>query len=538
MHLAGRSFCGLCFAAAIVLCIVVAPAWAAEEGGDMSPPALETAPASPEAESEGEDVEAVSASSDTAAVLEEEVASEENGLAEEEEPAVDFARMLREVEALRRFSGEEADAALEELARDRDALQASLRDLRERRERLVASVDGLQRRYNRQVTELKALEKRHREDGAGRKALEGAVRLSAAAIRDRLAKAAYTSLRPTMADDIAAIAGSAGFPSLGDVRTITDVLFSELEYADATGIRPGEVTLLDGQTVSADVLRVGGLLATARLKDGRHLFLQPAGGGRRLVAVQADIPASAIKLIEQAFTPGAAAFPVDFSEGGVFKRFIGRKGIVEHILAGGALIWPIIGLGAIAFLLGLFRYLKLSRIRFGNAGTLDRFFGLVREGRLDEARTLLGGNTSGKVPVYRVLSHMLDEWGHTGIASMEKCRDEAIMNQMTPLERGITFVAIAAAVAPLLGLLGTVTGMISTFDIITIFGNSDPKLLSGGISVALVTTELGLIAAIPLMFLHFALSKRVAALVNDMEEKGAVLIARVSAAMLGGGAAS
>ena len=91
--------------------------------------------------------------------------------------------------------------------------------------------------------------------------------------------------------------------------------------------------------------------------------------------------------------------------------------------------------------------------------------------------------------------------------------------------------AVVAAVAPLLGLLGTVTGMISTFDVITIFGNSDPKLLSGGISVALVTTELGLIVAIPLLLLHHFLSRRVDAIVNELEEEGAVLVARASASI-------
>jgi len=79
--------------------------------------------------------------------------------------------------------------------------------------------------------------------------------------------------------------------------------------------------------------------------------------------------------------------------------------------------------------------------------------------------------------------------------------------------------AVLGAVAPLLGLLGTVTGMIDTFRVITLFGTSDPKLMSGGISEALVTTELGLAVAIPIMLLHTYLSRKSDHLIGDMEAK-------------------
>ncbi|MCC8190300.1 MAG: MotA/TolQ/ExbB proton channel family protein, partial [Planctomycetes bacterium] len=372
---------------------------------------------------------------------------------------------------------------------------------------------------------------------ASRKALEGAARQAAAPVRDRLTRSLSTSQAPEMLDAATAIAASPSFPDLGEVTTLTGVLFQELKLSGTISILPDSISLPDGTTAEGRVLRVGGMLAAAAFGDGDYAFAQPVGDGRRLMTVQADVPASAVRLIEQAFTPGATAFPADFSDGGVYRRFVAGRTFWEHILAGGVLIWPIIGLGIFAFLLGLFRYLRLLLVRFGSSRVLDQFFALAREQKLDEARDLLGRQKTRRVPVYRVLTHMLDEWNEAGIASLEKCRDEAILNTMAPLERGISFVAVAAAIAPLLGLLGTVTGMISTFDVITIFGNSDPKLLSGGISVALVTTELGLIAAIPLMFLHFFLSRRVATLVNDMEEKGAVLIARVSAGGADAGAA-
>jgi len=87
------------------------------------------------------------------------------------------------------------------------------------------------------------------------------------------------------------------------------------------------------------------------------------------------------------------------------------------------------------------------------------------------------------------------------------------------VERGLSALAVLGAVAPLLGLLGTVTGMINTFRVITLFGTGDPKLMSGGISEALVTTELGLAVAIPIMLLHTYLSRRTDSIVGDMEGK-------------------
>ena len=95
---------------------------------------------------------------------------------------------------------------------------------------------------------------------------------------------------------------------------------------------------------------------------------------------------------------------------------------------------------------------------------------------------------------------------------------EAIIVEVPPLERHLAILAVGAAVSPLLGLLGTVTGMIHTFSLIAVFGSGDPRLLSGGISEALVTTEAGLAVAIPLVLLHAFLSRRVRAIADGLEK--------------------
>ena len=110
--------------------------------------------------------------------------------------------------------------------------------------------------------------------------------------------------------------------------------------------------------------------------------------------------------------------------------------------------------------------------------------------------------------------------------SLELKMEEAIVQKTSHLRKGLSTIKLLSSIAPLLGLLGTVTGMIATFQSITLFGTGDPKLMAGGISQALVTTALGLVAAIPLVFIHNFLSSKANALISIFEEQSLGLIAR------------
>ena len=107
---------------------------------------------------------------------------------------------------------------------------------------------------------------------------------------------------------------------------------------------------------------------------------------------------------------------------------------------------------------------------------------------------------------------------------MENALQETILREIPPMERFLSTLGMLAAIAPLLGLLGTVTGMINTFHVITYYGTGDPRMMSGGISEALVTTMLGLMVAIPIMFGHTLLSRRVETMIAEMEEKAVSFI--------------
>lgn len=128
-------------------------------------------------------------------------------------------------------------------------------------------------------------------------------------------------------------------------------------------------------------------------------------------------------------------------------------------------------------------------------------------------------------PLGRVLKVYENEVSAKDLETLEMKLDEAVLKELPELEKGLSIVKLLAAVAPLLGLLGTVTGMIATFQSITLFGTGDPKLMAGGISQALITTVLGLVAAIPLLFMHNILSGRSKEMIQVLDQQAAGIIA-------------
>lgn len=142
-----------------------------------------------------------------------------------------------------------------------------------------------------------------------------------------------------------------------------------------------------------------------------------------------------------------------------------------------------------------------------------------------KAQLLDPANVDTDNPLGRVLAVYRDEKTDQDLETLEMKLDEAVLKELPQLEKGLSIVKLLAAVAPLLGLLGTVTGMIATFQSITLFGTGDPKLMAGGISQALITTVLGLVAAIPLLFMHNILNGRSKEMIQVLDQQAAGIIA-------------
>ncbi|RMH36033.1 MAG: MotA/TolQ/ExbB proton channel family protein, partial [Gammaproteobacteria bacterium] len=205
-------------------------------------------------------------------------------------------------------------------------------------------------------------------------------------------------------------------------------------------------------------------------------------------------------------TSGVHALGVDPSRGALLELLIQKKSLWEQYQAGGIVGYVITGL-----------------FIFGVILTLIRLFGLMSISR--QVRAQMKSSTPGNNPLGRIMKVYLEN-KDADVENLELKLDEAILKETPKIEWGIGIVKVLAALSPMLGLLGTVTGMIGTFQAITLFGTGDPKMMAGGISTALVTTVLGLISAIPLIFLHSLLAGQSRSIIHILEEQSAGLIAQ------------
>lgn len=217
-------------------------------------------------------------------------------------------------------------------------------------------------------------------------------------------------------------------------------------------------------------------------------------------------------------------FPFDPTLGDAHKIAATRESLYEHIAKGGPVMVPILGMAAAAMLVALYKWTSMARIKSPSEGNIQMLLHAVashdKPAAVEAAARIRG-------PAGEMLS--------AGIEHIKEPRDlveevmyERILSARLNLQKFLPFIAISASSAPLLGLLGTVTGIINTFKLITVFGSGDVKTLSGGISEALITTEFGLIVAIPSLLLHAFLSRKARRITDEMEKAAVGLINQLS----------
>lgn len=272
----------------------------------------------------------------------------------------------------------------------------------------------------------------------------------------------------------------------------------------------GHFFLDDGTEVEGTLIHVGNV-ATYGISEGRGGALAPAGDDRFKVW-SASSPAVAEALAAGHAPEVLDVFLYESSQKAIDEK--SGKTLLSIVNSGGSIAWIIVGLGALAALLIVFRTFFL-RAASASTGMIAKEVGpLVKAGKRKKALAAckrLKGSTS-RVVASAVRNIEKDR------AHIEDIVSEQILHESAHLNRFGALIMVIAAVAPLLGLLGTVTGMISTFDIITEFGTGDPKLLSSGISIALVTTEVGLAVAIPALIFGNLLSGWAESIKDEMEK--------------------
>jgi biopolymer transport protein ExbB len=273
---------------------------------------------------------------------------------------------------------------------------------------------------------------------------------------------------------------------------------------------PGRFFLQDGTEVGGTIVYVGNIAAYG-VGDLGGGALAPAGGDRFKVW-SASSPETAVALAAGDAPAALDIFLFESSQNAIEEK--AGKTLLGVINSGGTIAWIIVALGSLAALLII---LRIFFLRAASASTdkVARTVGpLVKAGLRKEALAAckkLKGSTA------RVVASAVRNLDRDR-AHIEDIVSEQILHESAHLNRFGAFIIVIAAVAPLLGLLGTVTGMISTFDIITEFGTGDPKLLSSGISIALVTTEVGLAVAIPALIFGNLLSGWAESIKDEMEK--------------------
>jgi biopolymer transport protein ExbB len=202
-----------------------------------------------------------------------------------------------------------------------------------------------------------------------------------------------------------------------------------------------------------------------------------------------------------------------------------QESLLEHVSKGGPVMVPILLLAAAALVVALTKWMQILRVRTPSASRLQPLLDDLRRGDYGSA-----AGRAGKLPgptgemLRAGLEHI-----HEPKELVEEVMFEKTLETRLRLQSFLPFVAVSAAAAPLLGLLGTVTGIINTFKLITVFGTGDAQTLSSGISEALITTEFGLIVAIPSLLLHAYLSRRARRLTDGMEKTAISFLNRISA---------
>ena len=389
------------------------------------------------------------------------------------------------------------------------------RQYREERQRMLDEVsrelaqenrrsDTLSRRFDENELELGKLEEQLQVRIGNFGELFGVVRDIAGNTFGRVYNSLISAQFPDRWEGVGEIGANDELPSLEDLRLLQLALLEEMAQSAQVVRFNAEITDPSGQKLQGEVVRVGSFVL---VHDGKFLTRNSRTGALQILPRQ---PAGRFQNMAGDLgeaTSGIVKMAVDPSRGQLLGLLIQAPNLGERLQQGGYVGYTIIGMGIIGFLIAVWRLVVLQ-----GAGRRIR-----TQLRSSDPRD---NNALGRILL------VYDEHRSGNLDALALKLDEAIMREAPALERYQGIIKVFAAVAPLLGLLGTVVGMIITFQQLTLFGTGDPKLMAGGISQALITTVLGLIVAIPLVLLHSVVSSSSQGLVEILEEQSAGLIAR------------
>lgn len=431
----------------------------------------------------------------------------------------DMRAISKKADADFRQAVSESETRKKEILKTRKQLKTAIADAQKRIETLESDIAGMDAEYARLGEKRNKLSKDLDRLETDINGYAGVVRQAAGDLFAVISGSVFSARNPERIDILDDARDPDRFPGIAEVKELAALVFDEMEKTGQVTTFQGPFLGRDGRNRKGSILTVGPFSAAYSTSDETG-FLRYSEARRSFVALS-SLPYFGMKRNLENYIRGESrAVYFDPSGGSALKRVSHRSTLKDKVKKGGFLVWPILGIGAVAILIVLERLVFLQRVHANADRLMGKFNKLAADGDWTGCRRIL--ETRKGRPVYNVLK--------AGFSAVDQSREnlenilqEAILKELPRLERFLPALNVMAAVSPLIGLLGTVTGMIGTFHVITLYGTGDPRLMSGGISEALVTTMLGLAVAIPVMLFHAFLRRRIEHIVGDMEEKAVAL---------------
>ncbi len=421
--------------------------------------------------------------------------------------AVSLDELLQEVKSGRAVDAKENAERIERFKNAADKQRELLEQARQELNQEEARSQRLEQEFEQNETRRNELEQAFNERMGDLKELFGTLQQAAGDARAQFENSIINAQYPERTEFLAEFARQMGqvtrLPALEDIERLWFELQREMTESGKIVRYPTQVVTASGDMEQRQVVRVG---TFNTVSAGRYLEYVPETG--RLLELSRQPPRRFLNMAMGlgSATDGVAPFALDPTRGQILSLLVQTPNLQERIDQGGVVGYIIIGLGVIALVVALERLIVLAMVS-----------AKVR-------RQTRSPDNPGNNPLGRVLQ-VYHANPRADVETLELKLAEAVLKETPGLNRALLFLKIIAVVAPLLGLLGTVTGMIVTFQAITLFGTGDPKLMAGGISQALVTTVLGLCVAIPTVLLHAVVASRARRLTQILEEQATGMVA-------------
>lgn len=425
--------------------------------------------------------------------------------------AMTLQGLLQSVKEGRSADQQENRARLERFAREQSRQEELLAQIRSRRAQLEATSAERETSYEENELMIGELEERLQARMGSLKELFGVLQQVASDAQAQFHVSLTELEHPGRSEFLIDFAGRMGqanrLPAISEIERLWFELQQEMTESGRVVVGARNVVSREGIEESQQVARIGLFNAVA---NGQYLQFIPET--QRLVEFSRQ-PATRYLGGPQALADGDSgtiAFAVDPVRGQLLEILTQAPNLGERVAQGGPIGYTIIALGIAGVLLALWRLIVLARES------------VVIRRQLRNLGDIRDDNAVGRIIWAAREDEKLD------VETLELRIGEAVLEEVPRINRHLPLLKIIAAVAPLMGLLGTVTGMIVTFQAITLFGAGDPRLMAGGISQALITTVLGLCVAIPMLLLHNLVQGRARGITEILQQRAVALVAERS----------